>query len=71
MWGKMVLAMLPGLAGSAVKRYTAFNPHNYVLARVSNADVKYWLGKYFWLNDVVLEKGESIFKSGTTGNKKD
>lgn len=71
MFGKLLLAMMPGFASSAVKRYTAFNPHNYLLARVSNGDVKYWLNKYFWINDVVLEKTESVFKSGTTTNKKD
>jgi hypothetical protein len=71
MLGKLVLAMLPGLASSAVKRYSAFNPHNYLLGKVSNADVKYWLGKYFWINDVVLEKTESVFKSGTSTSKKD
>ena len=63
---KFLWAMTPGLASSAIKRYTAYNPHAYVLAKINNIDMKYWIQKYFRLNDYVIEKTESFFK-----NKKD
>lgn len=63
MLGKLICIMTPGLVSSAVKKYTAYNPHIYLISKVTNNDVKYWLQKYFWVNDYIVEKTESIFKT--------
>ena len=65
-----VLGMTPGLATSALKRYTSINVQATVLTNISNKDVKYWTEKYFSLNDMVFEKSESFIKNFTSQTKK-
>ena len=48
--------MVPGLASSALKRFTSLNIQAMIVGRISNNDAKYWAEKYFSANDYVIDK---------------
>ena len=54
---KLILCtMAPGLASSALKRFTSLNIQAIIIGRISNNDAKYWAEKYFSANDYVIDK---------------
>jgi hypothetical protein len=59
----IVYIMLPGLTSSALKRYTRYNIQTMTMKKITQPDAKYWMEKYFGVNDLMVEKMESLLKT--------
>ena len=67
----IMVSMAPGLASSALKRFTSLNLQAMVLTRIQHTDVKYWTEKYFSANDYIVDKGVSTFNGMFSEQSKD